>query len=179
MLTYLPLISGNLRANPGPMVMLANFPALEHMSIQNTPADEHCFIHSVRASLSNFIGIIFTHDDLINPIKKEIDGNFAICTSFFARPTSVFEAPLKHYLLYKRYNCDVDIIQLATASALSVCIIIVTGIPSTSVLFNTISPLRLNVVLDLPYIIVHLANDHCSATSCSITQDLTLCCALR
>ena len=103
------------------VIILADFPALEYISIQNTPADGLYFIHSVRVSLSNFLGISCTHDDLIDSIKKEIDDNFVIYTSFIALPTSVFEAQLKNYLLYKRFNCDVvHIIPFAMASALSV-----------------------------------------------------------
>ena len=167
-LSGLIILSGNVHPNPGPSnsgSFSADIP-LRCLRIVNTQADGHCFINSVCMLLTNYLGVTMSYDTLVSRIHEELTNHFNDYKSFFLLSLDHFLSQLDGYLVCKRYNSDVvDIVPLATSTALCIEIIVITGPTYNLSFFLNVTPLR-STTQNLPRIIVHLVREHYSATSC-------------
>ena len=162
------LICGDIEPNPGPVSHPGyKQPALhcENVIPLSTPADGHCFLHSVSMSLFNYLNIVIEHESLIAAIRRELISHQQDYMSFFDSAPSSFHRQVDNYFIKRYYNSSAcDIIPLATATTLGIRIVIITGSTRLTVL-NEIHPLIPGNVGS--YIAVHFANDHYSATTMS------------
>ena len=167
-LSGLIIQSGNVHPNPGPSYsgsFLAEIP-LRRLRIVNTQADGHCFINSVCMSLTNYLNVTMSQDTLVSRIHQELINYFNDYKPFLSLSSDRFLSQLDNYLVRKRYNSDVvDIIPLATSTALCIEIVVITGPAYNLSSFLNITPLR-STTQNLPRIIVHLVREHYSVTSC-------------
>ena len=189
-LTEILLLSGNVHPNPGPIypplpvlheksaASILSKPAAHHnlcaaqpvnrpdsivsVCLHTTPADDHCFIYALSYSLSSYIGLQRTYNDLLNEIKREFSYNEATYANFHTGSTASLRSLASEYFNLKHYNTDFgDLVPQIAASSLQLRTNICGRTAQRITDCHTICPVNQphdGLPIGTPYVVLHLAN---------------------
>ena len=95
------LLSDIVHLNPSPIDAQ---PALRpdlivSVDFHATPADGHCFMHTVQQSLSSYLNCVYISNDVLNGIKQELANNEAAYATFFTSSMSCLHSEAVEYLI--------------------------------------------------------------------------------
>lgn len=74
---------------------------LQHVALQSSPADDHCFLHGENTSMLNFLDVNIGYSSLVSIIKSEITTNIQEYTLFFSSTLNNFRFQLENYFVRK------------------------------------------------------------------------------
>ncbi len=158
------LLSGSVHPNPGPTLLAVAQPDMELSMLLaeplHTPADGHCLLHAVSQSFSHYLKLRIPVSHIAAHTRLEINSHLDYYACFLTNNMSL-ATMATNYFDFKVWNSDLgDILPLAVANTFTIKIVIIRANFSPSCI--VVEP-RLNTP-DAPYIIIHLANSHFSAT---------------
>ena len=84
----------------------------QQIAALNTLADGHCFLHSLHSSLTNFVNIDISQNELIQRIRSELLLYKTFYSDFLTLSLSVFYSQLGDYQIQKKTSDISDIIWL-------------------------------------------------------------------